>query len=124
MEWIKGGWLGRATLQRLGEGGWSKSALEGIRGGWMGGEHLCSGWGSVDGARVTWKAKLPYSDVLHDSEVFWWKSFQEGWVPVDGVDCPFDEPTAAECGTGKGTELSRRRRRLGRERRALDSMRI
>ena len=80
---------------------------------------------SKKGKGVTWKVKLPYSDVLHESEEFWWKSFQEGWTPGEGHQgCPFDEPTAAEKGTGKGTQLTSRRRRLGRKRRALDQMRI
>ena len=80
---------------------------------------------SKKGRGVTWQAKLPRTDVLHNSEEFWWKSFQEGYTPGDGTsERPFDEPTAAECGTGKGTELSRRQRRLGRKRRALDQMRI
>ena len=68
--------------------------------------------------------KLPRSEVLHNSEEFWWKSYQEGYVAVDGSETPFDEPTAAECGIGVGTELSRRRRRLGRKRRALDELRV
>ena len=45
-------------------------------------------------------------------------------MPSGGSKAKFDEPTAAECGTGKGTELSRRRRRLDRKRRALKAMRI
>ena len=75
-------------------------------------------------SKTKWLVKLPRTGVLHGTDEFWWKSFQEGFVPGDPSETAFDEPTAAECGTGKGTELSRRRRRLGRKRRALDSMRI
>ena len=79
---------------------------------------------SKKGKGVTWKVKLPFSEVLHGSREFWWKSFQEGWTPQAGNFArPFDEPTAAEAGIGKGTELSQRQRRLGRKRRSLDLMR-
>ena len=73
---------------------------------------------------MNWKVRLPDTKTLHEEDEFTWKSYKVDFLPSDGSEANVDEPTAAECDSGKGTELSRGRRRLGRSPRAHNVMRV